>query len=582
MTTVYISSTFSDLAKHRDIVAKILRQMNAIVVSMEDYTASDQRPLKKCLEDVAKCDIYIGLFAFRYGFIPRDENPPGQSITECEYRKARETGKNCLIFVADENAGWPPTQNDAYTGDGESGTRIKALRGELGHAHMVTFFKSVEDLAVSVSASVSNELRKKNDAAAPPTSAPVPSPREISADLLVAYSEVDAPYAADFIDYLKSRRLRPLSDPRALFAANAEDLLQLDRSARACHAAVVLVSDTSLRQIEERRSSASEVFGMLEARTENLFALALGEEAAARLAAWPLAAVERGVGWRPREASPPASLNERLESLRLSTGLDSGRSWVGLPVIVVAMTDKEAAEVDGNPVVIQERMGQATYQRFMELRAYAAAGREVNKYGRRRLDCRPFAGLDVNIEDLLKGIVERLNDDRPSTLQGRFIKPQNYLFDELVASRDAFSPIFTQLSSTGCVVILDEYSLFHPEILEALLSSGLLANDQVSLVTLAPSNPYSNAPFDRLETEMRRRMAAAFNRFASTFDPQCELSVGDDKRLKRWLNASLPHAIQTLRDPKPNRQNIARFAREEGIDPQLKVAAMLYSAGGPL
>jgi hypothetical protein len=52
--------------------------------------------------------------------------------------------------------------------------------------------------------------------------------------------------------------------------------------------------------------------------------------------------------------------------------------------------------------------------------------------------------------------------------------------------------------------------------------------------------------------------------------------------LKRWLNASLPFTIQTLRDPKPNRFNIAQFAREQGIDPHPRIAPLLYTEGGPL
>lgn len=35
--------------------------------------AVDQRPLDKCLQDVANCDIYIGIFAWYYGFIPPND-----------------------------------------------------------------------------------------------------------------------------------------------------------------------------------------------------------------------------------------------------------------------------------------------------------------------------------------------------------------------------------------------------------------------------------------------------------------------------------------------------------------------------
>ncbi len=51
---------------------------------MEDYVASDQRPVDDCLKDVAKSDIYVGIIAWRYGYIPpiEHDNPNQLSITE--------------------------------------------------------------------------------------------------------------------------------------------------------------------------------------------------------------------------------------------------------------------------------------------------------------------------------------------------------------------------------------------------------------------------------------------------------------------------------------------------------------------
>src|SRR5262245_23493772 len=121
MATVYISSTYQDLAKYREATAKTLRQMNKVVVSMEHYTASDMRPLDRCLADVAGCDLYIGIFAWRYGFIPADNNKEEKSITELEYRHAVELKKSCLIFVVDESAPWPPNYIDRKMEEGGGG-----------------------------------------------------------------------------------------------------------------------------------------------------------------------------------------------------------------------------------------------------------------------------------------------------------------------------------------------------------------------------------------------------------------------------------------------------------------------------
>jgi hypothetical protein len=37
--------------------------------------------------DVAGVDLYVGLFAFRYGHVPDTDNPDRRSITELEYRQ---------------------------------------------------------------------------------------------------------------------------------------------------------------------------------------------------------------------------------------------------------------------------------------------------------------------------------------------------------------------------------------------------------------------------------------------------------------------------------------------------------------
>src|SRR5688572_13889985 len=98
MARIYISSTYSDLKELREAVYRVLRKMGHDAIAMEDYVATDQRPLDKCLADVARCDVYIGIFAWRYGYIPPNQE---QSITELEFREAVRKGKHCLLFLLD-------------------------------------------------------------------------------------------------------------------------------------------------------------------------------------------------------------------------------------------------------------------------------------------------------------------------------------------------------------------------------------------------------------------------------------------------------------------------------------------------
>lgn len=133
MLTIYLSSTFEDLKDYRRAVFEALRKSGYNVIAMEDYVATDRRPVEKCLNDVEKADFYIGLFGFRYGYVPPPEhnNPNGWSITELEFRHAELRKKPCLTFMTKEDAGIPLKFVDAYTGDGERGKQIEQLRKTL-------------------------------------------------------------------------------------------------------------------------------------------------------------------------------------------------------------------------------------------------------------------------------------------------------------------------------------------------------------------------------------------------------------------------------------------------------------------
>ena len=76
-----------------------------------------------------KADIYVGLFAFRYGYVPpaHHENPKGLSITELEFRHAEQLKKPCLVFLADQRAARVPFRSrfDAFQPrENENGRRI--------------------------------------------------------------------------------------------------------------------------------------------------------------------------------------------------------------------------------------------------------------------------------------------------------------------------------------------------------------------------------------------------------------------------------------------------------------------------
>jgi hypothetical protein len=163
---IYISATYRDLHLHRSAAATVLRRMGHQVIGMEEYVAEGQRPLAKCLEDVAGCDVYVGILAWRYGFVPKPaaESPPATmppgathgetSITEFEFRHAVAEQKPILMFLLDPDADWPSSQFDALTGEDGRGAMIDAFRKEIVENHLASYFSTPESLASLVSAAV--------------------------------------------------------------------------------------------------------------------------------------------------------------------------------------------------------------------------------------------------------------------------------------------------------------------------------------------------------------------------------------------------------------------------------------------
>ncbi|MFB9235801.1 HEAT repeat domain-containing protein [Plantactinospora siamensis] len=146
---VYISATQKDLLEYRAAVHAAARRLEIEDVAMEAYGADARPPLERCLADVRRCDLYVGLFAWRYGYRPADQE---SSITELEYREALANGKPCLIFLLAEDVPWPVDMIDRD----RDWQRMVELRNELKERHLCAFFTSVDDLAAKVTVALAD------------------------------------------------------------------------------------------------------------------------------------------------------------------------------------------------------------------------------------------------------------------------------------------------------------------------------------------------------------------------------------------------------------------------------------------
>ena len=144
MAKAYVSCTFFDLREYREKATNVLRQMGHDDMAIEYFVAEESRPLERSLADVAACDLFIGIIAWRYGWIPSENNPKSLSIVEMEYRHAKTLGKPCLMFLLPESTPWPRSFVDKNL------QQIDDFRAYLLRQNVVWFFTSLDDFATKL------------------------------------------------------------------------------------------------------------------------------------------------------------------------------------------------------------------------------------------------------------------------------------------------------------------------------------------------------------------------------------------------------------------------------------------------
>ena len=400
-----------------------------------------------------------------------------------------------------------------------------------------------------------------------------PEAREIDHDVLLAF--IPSPQDASpkqIAAALTSGGFRPRLAPTALFATAAAEFGDLEADVRRCHTAMIVVSTALLDHMEQQPEQSRRVLKMLQARTGDVVALCPSAACVERAAGWEFAPILDLSGWQPESANGAAPwtaeaaqiITERRQDRHRDRHQHAAGKIIGLPFLVVSMTDNDVADLLR---LAAEPPGDRELRQFLELKTALDQGgfdHITARYGPRREDWKPFAGSVQTIRQVIADTVLWLNERELPELRGRWIKAQHYSLDPLIEDDKALRPVYNELAKMGCIVVVDEVTLFLAAVLDPLVYSRIYSSPAVAWVTISPFNPFSQGPRQLLEKELEVGLKDAFFRFDQEFDPQCEVGVGDERRLKRWLHGSLPQAVDALRELSPNRENLARFREEQG------------------
>ncbi|MCP5102445.1 MAG: DUF4062 domain-containing protein [bacterium] len=156
---VFVSSTYEDLKEYRKKAVGVLNHYKCTPLAMEFFGSRTQDAETVCEDEIQECDIFIGIYAHRYGYVPKRRK---KSITRREYELAKKEGKTCLCFIVKKGHPWNPDfiEMDKYP-------QLSAFLETLKKDRVIYFFTTPDDFAAKLAVSLANAVKEPDPAARP-------------------------------------------------------------------------------------------------------------------------------------------------------------------------------------------------------------------------------------------------------------------------------------------------------------------------------------------------------------------------------------------------------------------------------
>lgn len=152
---VFISSTSQDLGEYRQAAIEICNQLKFVPIAMEFFSAMGEGATLGSKKKVDESNLYIGIFAHRYGYI---ETGYDRAVTEIEYDYAGERGLDRLCFRVEASYPWPP---DAI--DYEHKNDLDRFMAKIDRSVIRATFTTIDDFKTKLISALVDWLQRNPD-----------------------------------------------------------------------------------------------------------------------------------------------------------------------------------------------------------------------------------------------------------------------------------------------------------------------------------------------------------------------------------------------------------------------------------
>lgn len=549
---VYLSSTIEDLGEERKAAIEIIRKY---AVVKDSYRASEEGVVATCTGDVRNCHLYVGIIGQRYGWIPdqKENDPDAKSITELEYEAGKEPGRpgiNRLIFIRTTN---PDKFSDAHTRPITT-EKIKRFRARAAKEQQAYEFDTVGEFEIALVDAIKDkraafhrerlpgmgmfDIRKTWHGNLQPVC------------LVSVPGDKSAPAAAGKLAQAREH----LFTAREISPDDERYLASLDQAIQTAQLTCLCITPAALQRFLQVPQKITDALRMMRLRNRHSVILLIGVEEAVLPVVWQGMDVEQ-IDIKNIEADPVAQADDLYAKLqsRLPSPLTT-EARLAVPWLVISPTQDEINELlDAEGKIFaafeDEDVSDQRRRQFAQL---AQAVRATTKewpdriYGKNRTDWRCFGEKSTSVADLLGEAISDINNSprgsrERQVLHDATLMQRPYALDEFLTDRFGSRSAVEGIRDRGCLVIVDELALLHPNLRRA--ADKILASSNIAAVSINPCDPTYLSTSRWLGDASFLRVGSLVSRFKSLYDPQCELALNSEDRVRRWLRHAIPRLV---------------------------------------